>query len=101
MFKIFIYRIVPNFKQNETNFMNQFYNPNLEIDLDSPFARDESNKLIRRSYWMDKSDNSLMMLMNKGIGAKLTNDEKRAHLVDIKREHLIEELFEPEILPPE
>ena len=50
---------------------------------------------------MDKSDTSLMMIMSKGIGAKLTNDEKRAHLVDIKREHLIEELFEPEILPPE
>ena len=44
--------------------MNQFYNPNLEIDLDSPFARDENNKLIRRSYWMDKSDTSLMMIMN-------------------------------------
>jgi len=30
------------------------------------------------------------MLMTKGIGANLTNDEKRAHLIDIKREHLIE-----------
>ena len=101
MFKISVCRILLFFNQDESNFMNQFYNPNLETDLDSPFARDENNKLIRRSYWMDKSDTSLMMLMSKGIGANLTNDEKRAHLVDIRREHLIKELFEPEIIPPE
>jgi hypothetical protein len=28
--------------------------------------------------------------MVNGIGAHLTNDEERAHLTDLKREHLIE-----------
>jgi hypothetical protein len=28
------------------------------------------------------------MVMTQGIGAHLTNDEKRAHLIDVKREHL-------------
>jgi hypothetical protein len=50
---------------------------------------------------MDKSDKSLLMLMDRGIGSQLTNDEKRAHLLDIGRSHLIDDLFEPEILPPE
>jgi hypothetical protein len=31
------------------------------------------------------------MLPTKGIGANLTNDEKRAHLTDLKREHLIDQ----------
>ena len=31
----------------------------------------------------------------------LTNDEKRAHLIDIKREHLIEQVCPQEIIPPE
>jgi hypothetical protein len=50
---------------------------------------------------MDKSDKSLLMLMERGIGSQLTNDEKRAHLLDIGRSHLSDDLFEPEILPPE
>jgi hypothetical protein len=32
------------------------------------------------------------MVMTQGIGAHPTNDEKRAHLADLKREHLIEGL---------
>src|SRR5437660_3323950 len=39
--------------------------------------------------------------MTKGIGANLTNDEKRAHLIDLKREHLIDQVCTQEILPPE
>jgi hypothetical protein len=31
----------------------------------------------------------------------LTNDEKRAHLSDLKREHLIDQVGTQEILPPE
>mgnify|MGYP000716158226 CR=1 FL=1 len=54
--------------QKEKTLMSNFYNPNLDIDLDSPFTRDEKNKLIRRSYWVDKSDKSLLMLMDRGIG---------------------------------
>jgi hypothetical protein len=50
---------------------------------------------------MDMNDRTLVMLMTQGIGANLTNDEKRAHLVDLKREHLIEQVCTQEILPPE
>ena len=38
---------------------------------------------------MDMTDGALVMVMTKGLGANLTNDEKRAHLIDLKREHLI------------
>ena len=64
-------------------------------------ARDASNKLVRRSYWLDMNDRSLVMVMTQGIGAHLTNDEKRAHLTDLKREHLIDLVCIQEILPPE
>ena len=50
---------------------------------------------------MDMPDKTLVMVMTHGIGAHLTNDEKRAHLTDLKREHLIEEVCIQEILPPE
>jgi hypothetical protein len=46
-------------------------------------------------------DRMLVIVMTKGIGAKLTNDEKRAHLIDIRREHLIDEVCPQEILPPQ
>ena len=39
--------------------------------------------------------------MTQGLGANLTNDEKRAHLADLKREHLIDQVCIQEILPPE
>jgi len=41
---------------------------------------------------MDMNDRTLVMVMTQGIGANLTNDEKRAHLVDLKREHLIDQV---------
>jgi hypothetical protein len=41
------------------------------------------------------------MAMTRGIGANLTNDEKRAHLIDLRREHLMDQVFIQEILPPE
>jgi hypothetical protein len=81
--------------------LSRFYQPDLSTNLDSPFARDADDKLIRRSYWLDMDDRSLVMLMTKGIGANLTNDEKRAHLSDIRREHLIDKVCTQEILPPE
>jgi hypothetical protein len=81
--------------------MRRFYQPDLGADLDSPFARDAANKLVRRSYWLDLNDRSLVMVMTNGIGAHLTNDEKRAHLTDLKREHLIDQVCIQEILPPE
>jgi hypothetical protein len=81
--------------------MPGFYEPDLGSELDSPFARDASNKLVRRSYWLDMNDRSLVMAMTNGIGAHLTNDEKRAHLTDLKRAHLIDQVCIQEILPPE
>jgi hypothetical protein len=65
------------------------------------FVRDGNDKLIRRPYWLDMDDRTLVMVMTKGIGANLTNDEKRAHLIDIRREHLIDQVCPQEILPPE
>ena len=81
--------------------MSRFYEPNLSANPNSPFVRDASNKLVRRSYWMDMTDQALVMVMTKGIGASLTNDEKRPHLIDLKREHLIDQVCTQEILPPE
>jgi hypothetical protein len=79
--------------------MIRFYEPDLGADPDSPFARDAANKLVRRSYWLDMNDRTLVMV--NGIGAHLTNDEKRAHLTDLKRSHLIDQVCIQEILPPE
>jgi hypothetical protein len=81
--------------------MTRFYQPDLAREFDSPFARDAGDKLIRRSYWMDMSDRSLVMTMVSGIGAHLSNDEKRAHLMDLRRGHLIDDVCVVEILPPE
>jgi hypothetical protein len=81
--------------------MGRFYEPDLSAEPNSPFVRDASNKLVRRAYWMDMPDNTLVMVMTKGIGANLSNDEKRAHLTDLKREHLIDQVCIQEILPPE
>ena len=81
--------------------MARYYEPDLTVDPNSPFVRDAANKLVRRGYWMDMNDRTLVMVMTKGIDANLTNDEKRAHLVDLKREHLIEQVCTQEILPPE
>ncbi len=81
--------------------MARFYEPDLVSNPDSPFVRDSNNKLVRRSYWLDMDDRTLVLVMTKGIGANLTNDEKRAHLTDLRREHLIDQVCIQEILPPE
>jgi hypothetical protein len=81
--------------------MTRFYQPDLGANPDSLFARDASGKLIRRSYWLDMTDRTLVMVMVNAIGAHLTNDEKRAHLIDLKRDHLIDQVRVQEILPPE
>ena len=47
------------------------------------------------------ADTTLVLVLTKGIGARLTNDEKRAHLIDLKREHLIDQVCIQEILPPD
>jgi hypothetical protein len=81
--------------------MPRYYEPDLTADPNSPFVRDAADKLVRRGYWMDMNDRTLVMVMTQGIGANLTNDEKRAHLADLKREHLIDQVCTQEILTPE
>jgi hypothetical protein len=81
--------------------MTRFYEPDLSTELDSPFVRDAENKLVRRSYWLDMNDRTLVLVMTNGIGAHLTNNEKRAHLIDLRRGHLIDQVCVQEILPPE
>jgi hypothetical protein len=81
--------------------MPHFYRPPLTGMEEDPFTRDGEEKLTRREYWLGLSDRSLVQLMTKGIGTRLTADEKREHLKDIRREHLIEQITAPEILPPE
>jgi hypothetical protein len=70
--------------------MKRFYEPDLTSNPDTPFIRDGNGKLVRRSYWMDMDDRTFLMVMTKGIGAHLTNDENRAHLTDLRRDHLID-----------
>ena len=79
----------------------QFYIPDFDSAPDSPFARDANNKLVRRSFWLDMSDKSIVMALTQGIGAHLSNDQKRAHLADIRRQHLVDDICVQEILPPE
>jgi hypothetical protein len=88
-------------KTGETQPMAHFYQPDLSTDLDSPFIRDGEDKLVRRSYWLDMDDRTLVMVMVNGIGDNLTNEEKRAHLMDLRREYLIDKICIQEILPPE
>jgi hypothetical protein len=81
--------------------MTRFYQPDLGGEPDSPFARDANNKLVRRGYWLDMNDRSLVLVMTQGIGSHLADDEKRPHLTDLKREHLIDQVCIQGILPPE
>ena len=81
--------------------MTRFYQPDLGSEPDSPFARDAENKLMRRGFWLDMNDRSLVLAMTQGVGSHLTNDEKRAHLTDLKRERLIDRVCIQEILPPD
>ncbi len=79
----------------------KFYKPDFAVDPNSPFARDADNKLVRKNYWYDLTDSSVVSLFTSGIGAILDNEEKKAHLKDIRRDHLIDQICIQEILPPE
>lgn len=78
-----------------------YFKPDFSINPDSPFARDSNNRLVRRSFWLALTDTSIVMLFTNGIGISLTNEEKKNHLVDIKREDLINKICVQEVLPPE
>ena len=81
--------------------MPRFHQPDLGPNPNDPFARGTDGELVRRSFWLDMSDRSMVLAMTQGIGASLTNDEKRSHLADIRREYLIDEVCAQEYLPPE
>jgi hypothetical protein len=53
------------------------------------------------AFWLDMRHRSLVLAMTQGIGARLPNDQKRARLRDLGREHLIDQVCIQEILPPE
>ena len=72
--------------------MGRFYEPDLGKNPDDPFARDVEGRLIRRAFWLDMSDRSLVLAMTQGVGAALSNDQKQAHLHDISRAHLIDQM---------
>ncbi len=81
--------------------MTQFYSPDLGANPEDPFARDADGNLVRRAYWLGMSDQSVVLAMTQGVGVHIPNDQKRAHLEDIGRGHLIEDVCVQEILPPE
>ena len=81
--------------------MPNFFSPDLGADPENPFARDDTGKLVRRMYWLDMGDTSVVLSLTQGVGAPLTADQKRAHLKDIGREHLVDQVCTQEILPPE
>ena len=62
--------------------MTNFYQPDLSSNPENPFARDGDGKLVRRGYWLDMGDRSIVMALSQGIGANLTNDQKKLHLSD-------------------
>ena len=81
--------------------MANYYQPDLGANPDDPFARDADGKLVRRTFWLDMSDRSLVLAMTQGIGANLTNEQKRAHLDDIGRAHVVDDVCVQEIIPPD
>ena len=80
--------------------MPNFYKPDLNTDKNDPFARDGDEKLVRRNYRLDLGDRSLVRTMINGIGAHIRNEQKRLHLIDVGREHLVEDVCIQEVLPP-
>jgi hypothetical protein len=81
--------------------MTNFYEPDLTTNSEDPFARDGDGKLVRRGYWLDMGDRSIVMVMTQGIGASLSNDHKRAHLENIGRSNLIDQVCVVEVLAPD
>ena len=81
-------------------YMPNYYEPDLATNPDDPFARGEDGKLVRRGFWLDMGDRSVVLALTQGVGAQLRSEEKRLHLSDIGREHLIDDVMQ-EVLPPE
>ena len=81
--------------------MTNCYEPDLASNSEDPFARDGDGNLVRRGYWLDMGDRSIIMVMTQGIGASLSNDHKRAHLENIGRSNLIDQVCVVEVLAPD
>jgi hypothetical protein len=58
--------------------MSRFYEPDLGANPDDPFARDTEGKLVRRGFWLDMSDRSLVLAMTQGIGANRRQPAQRS-----------------------
>jgi len=43
--------------------MGKFYEPPLDGPAENPFMRDGEGKLIKRGYWLDMSDRTLVRIM--------------------------------------
>ena len=56
--------------------MAKFYKPDLGANPDNPFARDADGKLVRRGFWLDMSDQSIILAMMSEVGFNLANPEK-------------------------
>ena len=61
-----------------------------QILAPTPIAR--SHEVLPASSFDAAIDRTLVMVMGNEIGAHLTNEEKRAHLIDLKRQHLIDQV---------
>ncbi len=81
--------------------MADFYSPDLGQSPNDPFARDADGKLVRRGVWLDMSDRSLVLAMIQGLGMPLSNEQKKLHIEDLGRGHLLDQICTVEILPPE
>ena len=81
--------------------MTEFYQPDLSTNPGDPFARDGDEKLVRRGFWLDMGDRSVVMVMSQGVGASLTNNQKKAHLENIGRSDLIDQVCLVEVLAPD
>jgi hypothetical protein len=44
--------------------MPRFYQPELGANPDDPFARNNDGDLVRRGFWLDMSDRSVVLAMN-------------------------------------
>ncbi len=80
--------------------MNDYFKPDLGSDPDNPFARDGEGKLVRRTYWLDMTDKSLILAMTQGVGGSLSNEQKRLHMKDLGKETLIDQICIQEVIPP-
>ena len=60
--------------------MPDFYKPDLGINPDDAFARETDGKLVRRSFWLDMSDRSVVQAMTQGLGANLANEHTKGRI---------------------